>query len=312
MEPQQALALAQVDTQREALRQQSVGSIIDAHNVMSEIDRREAAGALDVEQANRLRRVAPYDVDLVKQELAKGKADVAFTEAKTLTESEQRQYDTERKRLESLGYQVPIPGVGTGMITGAALPNYLNTLADAESAAASRAATAAHREATAAQREIAAAAREQEKRFQQAATNERLENARIQLAEAQRKNAAQRLADSARAEVNIVDPKKESYTTESAAAEIDLFNSNSEKPYVYVHLPAQVVPGWGILGGGDKPAENRRVDLPERPATESAPARKYTAREIYLMALAARKDVKTFLEEDFYPKAYGKKAPWQQ
>lgn len=239
--------------------------------LQTEIDNRLASGKLTTAQADRLRTLAPLDLDTAKAELARLEASIGSISQQTQENKVNAPLKTRALDSDTKVYEVVDPVTGNKFtLTGKELPNYITGQATAVSTEQNR-------------REIR-------------------EETRLRISESLQKDTAERLKDATLAESNLIQPPKTPqgkpiHTPEGLAPYTEQFNSNSDKPYVYIHIPK--VEGKIY----NTPAENKRFDLPQAPGTP------LTARMIYFAAKNEGMTTKQYLEDVFYP-AISQRAPW--
>ena len=311
MTAEDAYRAFQVYNESERARQSNVGEILRAYDLESIIPAREATANLQREQAAHLARLAPFDVQKVQQEIRKArlagnvdelkekqlieaapfnlpmvKAELARIEASVRaqnasaaattqrTTQEQELYDIKKPAIVAQSRVYDIPGALAGQppaqITGADLPSYL---------------VGEGRLARTVQR-YADAQRDAERRASTAEDKSELE----------------RQKEATAIEANLLKPPK-GFDRENLVPYTDAFAANSDTPFLYVPIKQNTKTGQF--------EDYRKFDLPVRPATSTQPARQYTARLIYGLAKSKNKTIRQYLEEDIYRDLLKQPVPWK-
>lgn len=320
--PEQVATIAQVDTQREALRQRGVGGLIDAANLESEIALRETSGELNREQASRIRRLAQYDSALAKAELDQ-----------RISQVEENRAQTEARRT-LLPEQVAEARANAAQSRAAAAASASNAALARERADQERQLfplklQEAQLDAKGVDivdqitgrtvnipRSSAASYLAQQSNLLATTRERRIDNARQ--AEALKLNALKddrtRRTAVAEAESKILQNADTPEHRLNISPYNDLFNELADTPYVYIYFPD--APGTavgGIFGAGEGSYKgysdvNKKVDLP--PLANGA---RVTARDVYEAAQAypgGAISVREYLEKEYFPNKVGGKAPW--
>jgi hypothetical protein len=312
--PEQVVAISGADTQREALRAGSIQNIFQAANFESELESRALRNEISREELDKVRKLAHLNLpaaqaalentlaqtaesrmrtgrsgvllpgELAGQDVTRrhGEQSIVASESAVRSQEEQLRQSREffplkyqKEVIDSTPYDLDMGGGKKITLTGKDMSQVLlesGRIAD----------TQANREQV-----------------------RLVERERFKIAE--QKSEQERLSTATRAESNLIKPPSKQ-STESMAPYVDEFNSNSKKPYVYIHFPDinSILPGF--LKNKQAPSEynnvNKQVPIP------LIQGKQLTAVEIYKLAIAANKTVKQFLEEDVY-RERGEKAPWQ-
>lgn len=318
-----------VDTEREALRQRSVGAIIQAHDVESQIREREATGELTRLKAQALRDTARFNVPMAQAQLD---AEIALTKERQAgtTKAEEATITERALRPERIAE---------------ARANVTQSQAAAE---ASRAQAGRVVQLTQQERELfesgratravedqvyewndpelgkvqmlgknlpqylQAAARGRQEAANQAAIRA---EALVKIQEAKTESEEKRLEKAATSEfriLNLKNAKGEAVSPQAMSPEADVFNATSTKPNVYIYFPDQAGTAVGrLIGQGELDPRFSDAIVPV-PIPRIPDAKKrglpQTARELYAVASRNSMTVKQYLELMY--KAVGEKTPW--
>jgi len=257
------------------LRAQSVANIARVADIQSEIAYREAVGELPREQAAKLRRLAPLDVEAAEAEIAEKRAKTATEEQ--LREPRIKELQSEAAYKSALAaqrgdlYDVPNPAGGKPLkLTASEAAAYFGQVEA--------------RGALARERYI-----------------DNVRQARM-AEQSAHKDERSRLEQVASAEAKIVGMA--SAYKEAAIPWMELFNRESEANYVWIHFP-NISRGLFSDIESKYDNENTRVVIPPM-ASGGQP----TARDISEAASELGMTVKDYLEKVYFPKKVGRPAPW--
>lgn len=312
------MALSQVDSQREALRQRSVADIISSYDMESNIAARGAAADLTREQTLQRQRLAPFDVADRESEIEYRQ--MLTRQAGTGADLQRVRTDIEKRlapmRVDELRAEIKLRE--SQRVLNSAQADRLDRMAGLDSNLAKaqladvisqtrmrdfRSAPVRVRDPLSGQdvdlprdqvdaylgRQTTLAATMAERRID----NKRQADA-LQLQMQKDNNSRRAALAETESKIKLNDNQPAAVTPL-----VDLFNEQSDAFYVYIHFPD----AWG---GGEWQNTNKQVPIP--PTKEG---RQPTAREIAEKARDAGMTVKDYLEKYYIPRNTGGKAPWQ-